>query len=785
MWLPPNLKTSATAVFVLTSLVSSVSASCSSGGQADIVFVMDASGSVGAGGSGSVGTSNFATLKVFVQDLVNDFDIGSNTIRVGVEKYESKSYTEFNLNAYYVKSTMVSVIGNIYYSRGGTNTGSGSIPGSPGKRGMRLCHPFPNHFDFRSSILPSHCAGISSDIKAFYKASCLDLVVHSSWPAPMGNRRGDVLVYCERDTFCRITIDYVVEIVVEAFNGEMFAGIILSQNLTSNNAVDGLLGNADGDWLNEFYVPGPYSTTVYTSDYLSAYNKSAEAESAHTVTSGNTVLNHTDLSSVVTATAGWLIRGNGSVSVTYYNMNFTAKDEFTMEMWVYVDETVGQSYDLITFDTDLGVGVLGLDNGQLKLDWNKTYTSYMSVAITWRSSDGLMYFYTSPGGATALDMEWGFPYGSNLTISSLTFGGNAPYDVSFDYARVWSVVRGLDDFNAGLGTYDTQMHYGLEFLALFDDGTGSSAVASVVINDTVLYVQGAVTGGTWAVSDIPTADVYYPADLPAIVNQTEVVEACLTEFNTSLTEYCPSFGAIKQLLVELCISDYIRTNDPSMVKMAASAFAFYCQAVTQEKECYFKGYLDFCPDPVSSEDLLPLILGAVFGTLLCCSCSICLAGLIKKKLMDDAKPPEKKPEGPDGQKPDAEKPKGPEGEKDDDGFVEKNFSGGDLPPDAKPPVPPPSTNMYNYLNKMSEGVDSDNQDLFKQYNRSPSVNSIALSLQSYGIGSGATSPTLPTSPSTSSLGHIPEEPSDPSELGRRSSLRRPSHITPVNSPRNS
>ncbi|KAK7450508.1 hypothetical protein BaRGS_00039939 [Batillaria attramentaria] len=92
--------------------------------------------------------------------------------------------------------------------------------------------------------------------------------------------------------------------------------------------------------------------------------------------------------------------------------------------------------------------------------------------------------------------------------------------------------------------------------------------------------------------------------------------------------------------------------------------------------------------------------------------------------------------------------------------------------------------MYNYLNKMSEGVDSDNQDLFKQYNRSPSVNSIALSLQSYGIGSGATSPTLPTSPSTSSLGHIPEEPSDPSELGRRSSLRRPSHITPVNSPRN-
>ncbi|KAK7450507.1 hypothetical protein BaRGS_00039938 [Batillaria attramentaria] len=750
MWLPPNLKTSATAVFVLTSLVSSVSASCSSGGQADIVFVMDASGSVGA--------SNFARLKVFVQDLVNDFDIGSNTIRVGVEKYESKSYTEFNLNAYYVKSTMVSVIGNIYYSRGGTNT------------------------------------GMLSDIKAFYKASCLDLVVHSSnltkageiaatmvalcnvgstsstpltvasywcddyagnyllgtgstcsqtclypnttlstrtlcvcadgywgtgcdqtcpggasnvcnghgtcnsatgtcncqvnwrgssdcgvctagwtgsdcsvsylatmastictvtnmgsWPAPMGNRWGGVLVYCERDTFCRITIDYVVEIVVEAFNGEMFAG---------------LLGNADGDWLNEFYVPGPYSTTVYTSDYLSAYNKSAEAESAHTVTSGNTVLNHTDLSSVVTATAGWLIRGNGSVSVTYYNMNFTAKDEFTMEMWVYVDETVGQSYDLITFDTDLGVGVLGLDNGQLKLDWNKTYTSYMSVAkqtwtyvaITWRSSDGLTYFYTltSPGGATALDMEWGFPYGSNLTISSLTFGGNAPYDVSFDYARVWSVVRGLDDFNAGLGTYDTQMHYGLEFLTLFDDGTGSSAVASVVINDTVLYVQGAVTGGTWAVSDIPTADVYYPADLPAIVNQTEVVEACLTEFNTSLTEYCPSFGAIKQLLVELCISDYIRTNDPSMVKMAASAFAFYCQAVTQEKECYFKGYLDFCPDPVSSEDLLPLILGAVFGTLLCCSCSICLAGLIKKKLMDDAKLPEKKPEGPDGQKPDAE-----------------------------------------------------------------------------------------------------------------------------------
>ena len=45
---------------------------CSSGVQADMVFVLDA--------SGSVGSSNFQTMLSFVQDLVNDFDIGSNAV---------------------------------------------------------------------------------------------------------------------------------------------------------------------------------------------------------------------------------------------------------------------------------------------------------------------------------------------------------------------------------------------------------------------------------------------------------------------------------------------------------------------------------------------------------------------------------------------------------------------------------------------------------------------------------------------------------------------------------
>ena len=44
-----------------------------------MIFVMDA--------SGSVGSSNFQTMKSFVYDIVNSFDVGLDHVRVGVMSY--------------------------------------------------------------------------------------------------------------------------------------------------------------------------------------------------------------------------------------------------------------------------------------------------------------------------------------------------------------------------------------------------------------------------------------------------------------------------------------------------------------------------------------------------------------------------------------------------------------------------------------------------------------------------------------------------------------------------
>ncbi|KAK7501884.1 hypothetical protein BaRGS_00006970, partial [Batillaria attramentaria] len=85
------------------------------GTQVDIVFVLDDSGSVGA--------ANFKLLLGFVEDMVSDFNIGLNAIRVGVERYDlGPPSSEFYLDTYYNRNTMLSHIRRITYSSSNTDT---------------------------------------------------------------------------------------------------------------------------------------------------------------------------------------------------------------------------------------------------------------------------------------------------------------------------------------------------------------------------------------------------------------------------------------------------------------------------------------------------------------------------------------------------------------------------------------------------------------------------------------------------------------------------------------
>ena len=85
------------------------------GSKADMVFMIDS--------SGSVGRANFQKLLDFMNELTKDLEIGQDKIRVGVEKFSSRPYNEFNLNSQNSKASLQAAINNIKFQSGGTNTG--------------------------------------------------------------------------------------------------------------------------------------------------------------------------------------------------------------------------------------------------------------------------------------------------------------------------------------------------------------------------------------------------------------------------------------------------------------------------------------------------------------------------------------------------------------------------------------------------------------------------------------------------------------------------------------
>ena len=81
---------------------------------ADIVFILDS--------SGSVGSANFQKMLTFVKSMAQGFDIGKTGTEVGVVTYSSKPTNQFHLNKYTDKNSLLGAIQNIHYISGGTNT---------------------------------------------------------------------------------------------------------------------------------------------------------------------------------------------------------------------------------------------------------------------------------------------------------------------------------------------------------------------------------------------------------------------------------------------------------------------------------------------------------------------------------------------------------------------------------------------------------------------------------------------------------------------------------------
>lgn len=90
-----------------------VSVACSTP-KADIVFVLD--------GSGSIGSTNFASVRQFARNVVGYFDVNQQKVRIGLIEFSSSASTEFSLTTYDSTTDVQTAIMKIPYFNGGKTT---------------------------------------------------------------------------------------------------------------------------------------------------------------------------------------------------------------------------------------------------------------------------------------------------------------------------------------------------------------------------------------------------------------------------------------------------------------------------------------------------------------------------------------------------------------------------------------------------------------------------------------------------------------------------------------
>ena len=80
----------------------------------DLIFVLDASGSVGA--------SNFQLMRNFTANVVRNLNIGPDATRVGLVLYSSSASVQFSLNTHMTNTSLLQAIAAVPFTGGGTNT---------------------------------------------------------------------------------------------------------------------------------------------------------------------------------------------------------------------------------------------------------------------------------------------------------------------------------------------------------------------------------------------------------------------------------------------------------------------------------------------------------------------------------------------------------------------------------------------------------------------------------------------------------------------------------------
>ncbi|KAM3873545.1 LOW QUALITY PROTEIN: collagen alpha-6(VI) chain-like [Diretmus argenteus] len=108
----PTLKT----VFETEEEVTTLSRDCKEANKADIVFIVDE--------SGSIGTENFHLVRDFLHKIVDGLDVSPKKVQVGIVMFSDTPKAEVYLNTFNDKSEILQFIKILPYHGGGTNTGA-------------------------------------------------------------------------------------------------------------------------------------------------------------------------------------------------------------------------------------------------------------------------------------------------------------------------------------------------------------------------------------------------------------------------------------------------------------------------------------------------------------------------------------------------------------------------------------------------------------------------------------------------------------------------------------
>ncbi|XP_061885754.1 collagen alpha-6(VI) chain isoform X2 [Entelurus aequoreus] len=89
---------------------------CKGAKVADVVFIIDE--------SGSIGTTNFQLVRTFLHSVVSGLDVGPSKVRVGIVMFSDKAFAPVYLDTFRDKNETLSFLNILPYNGGGTNTGA-------------------------------------------------------------------------------------------------------------------------------------------------------------------------------------------------------------------------------------------------------------------------------------------------------------------------------------------------------------------------------------------------------------------------------------------------------------------------------------------------------------------------------------------------------------------------------------------------------------------------------------------------------------------------------------